>query len=211
VPATDLRLVPLGLLLGDAQADQRAGNHSYPRADRRADRRGGRHRRTTRTRCKITRPWSRTGTRIRTQTWRWTWPHIRTRRRLLLLLTPPCVLTLTLTEPPTPALAGFTKTPSAPSPTYATTTLQPASNPNGSCLRGGGPTATGTVTWTASPSPFTTGYTISWTGGSTGSTTATSSPLTVPGLTKNTDYLFTITATYNNWTSTAQTTPTISC
>jgi signal peptidase I len=139
---------------------------------------------------------------------------LRTFRRTQLrrfLLTLPCAIIFTLILPSTTAVAGFTRAPSAPSATYATATLQPASAPGGSCLRGGGSTATATVTWTASPSAFTTGYTIAWTGGSTGNTTAASSPLTVPGLNKNSDYVFTITATYRNWTSTTQTTPTISC
>jgi signal peptidase I len=131
--------------------------------------------------------------------------------RTRLLLTVPCTIALTLLPASPAAIASFTKTPAAPSATYATATLQPPTSPGGSCLRGGGPTATGTVTWTASASTFTTGYTVSWTGGSTGSTTTTSSPLTVPGLTKNSDYVFTVTATYNNWTSTSQATPTISC
>jgi signal peptidase len=131
--------------------------------------------------------------------------------RARLLLTVPGAAIVTLVLPPASAIAGFTKVPSPPSATYSSNTLQPPSSPGGSCLRGGGPTATATVTWTASPSTFTTGYSISWTGGSTGSTTATSSPLTVPGLNKNTDYVFTIAATYNNWTSTGQVTPTISC
>jgi signal peptidase I len=128
----------------------------------------------------------------------------------IVLRTVACAIILTLGLP-SEAVAGFSTVPPPPSATYASSTLQPVSSPGGSCVRNGGPTATATVTWTASPSSFSTGYAVSWTGGSTGSATTTASPLTVPGLSKNANYVFTIVATYQNWTSTAQATPTISC
>jgi hypothetical protein len=109
------------------------------------------------------------------------------------------------------ALASFSTAASA-SATYSTSTLQPPSNVGASCLRGGpgggGPTSTATVTWTATTSPYATGYLISWTGGST---TASSSPATINGMTKNTDFTFTVQATYRNWTSTGATSGIANC
>ena len=99
------------------------------------------------------------------------------------------------------AFASFSSA-AAASATYSTSTLQPPSNVSASCLRGGpggqGPDSTATVTWTATTSTYATGYRISWTGGST---TASSSPVTISGMTKNTDFTFTVAATYKNWTS----------
>ena len=119
-------------------------------------------------------------------------------------------LTLGLLLPAQTALAGFTTQPTPPAPGYASSTLQPPGTVTASCTSGSG-TTTATVSWTASPSTYTTGYTIRWTGGSTGSTTATSSPKAITGLVKNTSYTFTVTATYRNWTSTSRSSPVTAC
>jgi hypothetical protein len=109
------------------------------------------------------------------------------------------------------AHASFSTAASA-SATYSSSTLQPPSNVSATCLRGGpgggGPDSTATVTWTATTSPYATGYRISWTGGST---TAASSPATINGMTKNVDFTFTVQATYRNWTSTGVTSGVANC
>jgi Fibronectin type III domain len=101
------------------------------------------------------------------------------------------------------AQASFSSAASA-SATYSTSTLQPPSNVSATCTRAGaGSPSTATVTWTATTSPYATGYVVSWTGATSGSVNISSSPATIGNMTKNTDYTFTVAATYRNWTSTA--------
>jgi hypothetical protein len=111
----------------------------------------------------------------------------------------------------TPADASFQRSVAA-SATYTTGSLQPPSGLSASCPTSLNTTDTATLTWTASPSTFTSGYTITYSGPSSntvkvGKVTST----TISGLTKGTGYVFTLTATYAKWTSSSITSASVNC
>ena len=125
----------------------------------------------------------------------------RARTRLRKITTPSLIALLSFVASAPAARASFSA-PAQPSATYSSATLGSATSVAVPSCPSTGSTATATVTWTASTSGFTTGYTVSWTGGASGSTTVTDSPATISGLSKNRAYTFTVTATFQNWTST---------
>ena len=109
-----------------------------------------------------------------------------------------------------PAQAAFSRLTSA-SATHSSAVLQPPASVSATCAAAG-PTSTGTVSWTASPSTFLTGYRITSTPASTTqNVAATARTATMTGLTKGLSYTFTVVATYRNWTSATRTTASTMC
>lgn len=109
-----------------------------------------------------------------------------------------------------PAQAAFSRLATA-SGAYSSATLQPPGTASATCAAATSTTSTATVSWTASPSSYTTGYRVTSTPASTTvntAATARSTTLTVP---RNKAYTFTVIATYRNWTSGARTTASVNC
>ena len=116
---------------------------------------------------------------------------------------------MTVVASASPAAALFSGS-SSPAHTVATATLAAASSP--SVTTSCGPvlslTARATVSWTATPSTFATGYTVErWRGSILEATTTvtprTTTSVTQTGLTTGTTYTWRVRAFVSSWTSTA--------
>jgi hypothetical protein len=109
------------------------------------------------------------------------------------------------------AHAVFTPGTALASAGYSSSTLQPPASVSATCASAGG-TSTATVNWTASPSAYATGYRITSTPASTTTTAGGAArSATLTGLTKNSNYTFSVSATYKSWTSATRTTATVAC
>lgn len=109
-----------------------------------------------------------------------------------------------------PAQAAFSRLMSA-SGVYSSATLQPPATASATCAPVNGTTSTATVSWTASPSTYATGYRVTSTPVSTTVNTASTARSTTLTVTRNRAYTFTVVATFRNWTSGARTTASVNC